>query len=156
LLDPLFREKEDLLSIVTLAAGLVPMPGLLVFVAQPTLFERLDTIRLLIILSAIGFGVLFVSMMTVFALHYVSVRGALRRHVIRDAPATPIAKDWTLLQQAAAVSNIIFLALTGWSYWHPIRLGATLAAIVGALLVVFVLSSSPLADFLAERRARPR
>jgi hypothetical protein len=142
MLDPLLKEKEDLAGMVTVLASLLPAPALLLFVVRPSLFTQLDIGRLILLASAIGFGVLFASMFFVGTL---AAASADRRRDLRKRDRTPEPndqklKDWPLLYQTAALADTILLLLTAWGYWHPFRVGATLVLLVtieSALAFVF-------------------
>lgn len=177
MLEPLFRDKEDLASLVYAAASLVPLPTLLVYVARPKLLQQLDTVPLLLVLSGIGVGMLMTTMIASEAVaHGAQTRRKTVRvaeHVARTGMLPGVdqnvddspAKDWPRLQLSASLSNSTFLALVLWSYWNPVRLGATLALVctvllVGSFLLRGLLATAPLSwthrqlDDLVKRRVQ--
>lgn len=142
MLEPLLREKEQVSSVVAIGAALVPSPGLLLFVAHPDIFEKLDTTHLLVLLPGVGVSMLTVCVLaTLFIVEGAFARGNRRRKqdglpVLERRPT----EDWPMLVVTAGYANLVFLVLTVWAYWHPIRLGAALFTasaiiLVGSLLI---------------------
>jgi hypothetical protein len=158
MLEPLLSEKNNVSSVVAILAALVPSPGLLLFVAQPKLFEQLDTAHLLVLLPGVGVGVLTVcALATLFVVESTHVRTNKRRKS-RGETELPRERteDWLMLAIAAAYANLLFLVLTVWAYYKPIRIGATLVTFSVIILVGSVLFAFWPARDLLERESKRR
>jgi hypothetical protein len=149
--DPLLQDKEELFNVVTVLANLLPSPALLVFVAKPELFEKLDTIHLLLLLPGIGFSFMIVCVIA-WAVVRSGRRARANRIRVRDGqPLIPneVSKDWHVFTYGSGYSTMLLLPLTVWAYWHSVRLGASLVAwslivLFGSVLVTILILSWPL------------
>jgi len=88
--------------VASAAATLLAAPALLVYIAEPTIITSLPPIALVLVLSAIGFGVLFASMIVIVLIDSAaSERQQLLAEAARpEKPKPRIREDWDLLQRA--------------------------------------------------------
>lgn len=141
MLDPLLQDKEDVFGVINIVATLLPSPALLLFVTRGDLFAAFDTVHLVLLLPGIGLGVV-----TACAFASINLIDATNDRAIRvrqrdGKPEVPPKKlqEWGFLSNSSGFANMFLLLLTAWGYWHRLRLGASLVAlVVGIIAASFV------------------
>jgi hypothetical protein len=137
MLDPLLQDKEDVFSVVNIVAALLPSPALLLFITRPDLFVKLDAMHLLFLLPGIGVGVMIACGFASVNLAGASQERAERIRRRDNRPAAPREgqKEWLFLSNSSGFANMFLFFLSAWAYWHPLRLGASLVALVVTIVV---------------------